>query len=107
MDGTAAEPEVVQMSESSEGRIAWEYKMVAMGNPLEPGVEERANAFGRLGWELVTIEAAVWIFKRPSLDEPLSADESLRALVEQTVPIAATADPVAVALVNPRLMATS
>jgi len=61
----------------------WEYKLVSMGNPLQADVEERANAFGRLGWELVTIDAGVWVFKRgtPALDGSVEAE------VELTVPV--------------------
>ena len=66
---------------------AWEYKLASMGNPLEPGVEERANAFGHQGWELVAIDAGVWVFKRPRADDP-GDQEPLRALMEQTVPLA-------------------
>jgi hypothetical protein len=61
----------------------WEYKLVSMGNPLEPDVEQRASAFGRLGWELVAIDAGVWVFKRPA--DPL--DESAETAVEQAVPV--------------------
>jgi hypothetical protein len=61
----------------------WEYKLVSMGNPLEPDVEQRANAFGRLGWELAAIDAGVWVFKRPA--EPL--EESAETAVEQAVPL--------------------
>ena len=61
----------------------WEYKLVSMGNPLEPDVEQRASAVGRLGWELVAIDAGVWVFKRPA--EPL--DESAETAVEQAVPM--------------------
>lgn len=61
----------------------WEYKLVCMGNPLQADVEERANAFGRLGWELVTIDAGVWVFKRRT--EAL--DESAEAEVELAVPV--------------------
>jgi hypothetical protein len=68
---------------------AWEYKLVPMGNPLEPGVEERANAFGADGWELAGIDAAVWVFKRPRRDA--GAEGPLRALLEQTVPLPAPA----------------
>jgi hypothetical protein len=62
----------------------WEYKLVSMGNPLEPDVEQRETAFGRLGWELVAIDAGVWVFKRPA--EPL--DESAETAVEQAVSVA-------------------
>lgn len=58
-----------------------------MGNPLQPDVEERANAFGHLGWELVTIDAGVWVFKRPTSVEP---EEPLVALLEQTIPVVET-----------------
>ena len=74
----------------------WEYKFVSMGNPLEEGVEERANAFGKRGWELVLIEAGVWIFKRPLTGE-VEAEEPLKAIIEQTVPIAEVAPAPAVA----------
>lgn len=62
----------------------WEYKLVSMGNPLQPDVEERANAFGRLGWELVTIDAGVWVFKRGTQ----ALDDSREAEVELAVPVA-------------------
>ena len=39
------------------GRPAWQYRLVNMGNPLQPEEEERANAFGRHGWELVAVDA--------------------------------------------------
>jgi hypothetical protein len=55
-----------------------------MGNPLGEDVEERANSLGAQGWELATIDAGVWIFKRPRANE---AKEPLRALIEETVPI--------------------
>lgn len=48
------------------GPLGWEYKLVLMGNPFQADVEERANALGRLGWELVGTDAGVWIFKRPT-----------------------------------------
>ena len=64
----------------------WEYKLVQMGNPLEAGVEERANAFGHQGWELVAIDAGVWVFKRPRAPET-EPPEPLRALVEETIPL--------------------
>jgi hypothetical protein len=66
----------------------WEYKLVPMGNPLEPDVEPRANAMGRLGWELVAIDATVWVFKRPwNEDEPTGP---LQALMEETIPLTET-----------------
>ena len=61
----------------------WEYKLVSMGNPLQGDVEERANAFGRLGWELVTIDAGVWVFKRRTQ----ALDDSVQSEVELTVPV--------------------
>ena len=67
----------------------WEYKLVSMGNPLQVEVEERANAFGRLGWELVTIDAGVWVFKRPA--EAL--DDSAEAAIELTVPVVTELSP--------------
>jgi hypothetical protein len=63
----------------------WEYKLVSMGNPLEPDTEERANAIGKQGWELAAIDAGVWIFKRVLNAE---AATPLQAIMEQTVPIA-------------------
>ena len=62
----------------------WEYKLVSMGNPLQADVEERATAFGRLGWELVAIDAGVWIFKRATDAIDRSTDE---AVIELTVPV--------------------
>ena len=64
---------------------AWEYKLVPMGNPLEPDVEPRANAMGRLGWELAAIDAAVWVFKRLLVEDEPSGP--LQALLEETVPL--------------------
>ena len=64
--------------------IAWEYKLVSMGNPLEPDTGQRANAVGKLGWELVAIDAGVWVFKRQALDEPASP---LQAIMEETIPM--------------------
>jgi hypothetical protein len=71
---------------SSTHNIAWEYRLVEMGNPLGGDVEERANGFGLQGWELAAIDAGVWIFKRSRPVEP-AEQEPLRALIEQTVPI--------------------
>lgn len=73
---------VLQAAGMADGP-GWEYKLVSMGNPLQVEVEERANAFGRLGWELVTIDAGVWVFKRRT--EALR--ESAEAEVELAVPI--------------------
>lgn len=55
-----------------------------MGNPLNADVEERANGLGRLGWELVAIDAGVWVFKRPATE---GDDESLESLMQETVPL--------------------
>jgi len=68
-------------------RQAWEYKLVSMGNPLEPDVELRANVVGKQGWELATIDAGVWIFKRPAVEEAV-AGGILEAIIEETVPVA-------------------
>jgi hypothetical protein len=65
-------------------QIHWEYKLVTMGNPLEPDTGMRANAVGKLGWELAAIDAGVWIFKRQVLDEQASP---LQAIMEETVPM--------------------
>jgi hypothetical protein len=62
-----------------------------MGNPLQPETEQRANAFGRQGWELAAIDAGVWIFKRPLTGDPEPA-AALQAIIEETVPIAETAE---------------
>jgi hypothetical protein len=72
--------------ENPPRRIAWEYTLAPLGNPLQPGVEEGANSLGAQGWELVAIDAGVWVFKRPRADEP-AAEGTLEALIEQTVPI--------------------
>jgi hypothetical protein len=63
----------------------WEYKLVSMGNPLEPDVELRASALGKQGWELVAIDAGVWIFKRPSTEEAPAG--TLEAIIEETIPV--------------------
>lgn len=63
----------------------WQYKLVTMGNPLEPQTESRANALGKLGWELVAIDAGVWIFKREPGEEESTP---LAALMAETVPLA-------------------
>ena len=73
-------------------RQAWEYRLVSMGNPLEPGTEQRANAVGKQGWELVAIDAGVWVFKRRLVEEA-EAPDALQAIIEETVPIAATPEP--------------
>jgi hypothetical protein len=73
---------------------AWEYKLVSMGNPLEPEVELRANAVGKQGWELSAIEAGVWVFKRP-LAEPEEAPTALQAIIEETVPLSTSTGPTA------------
>ena len=78
----------------------WEYKLVSMGNPLEPDVELRANVLGKQGWELSTIDAGVWIFKRPAAEE--GAAGALEAIIEETVPLAESQGP---ALHQPRASA--
>jgi hypothetical protein len=75
------------MSKQQNGAAPWEYKLVSMGNPLEPDVEPRANALGKLGWELAAIDAGVWIFKRHYAEEPATA---LQAIMEETVPLSET-----------------
>jgi hypothetical protein len=65
---------------------SWEYKLVSMGNPLEPDVELRANVLGKQGWELITTDAGVWIFKRPATEE--AATGALEAIMEETVSMA-------------------
>jgi hypothetical protein len=82
----AQEPE----QQPGSGETRWEYKLVSMGNPLEPDVELRANALGRLGWELAAFEAGVWVFKRQLAEAP-AEPEPLKAIIEQTVPIVAEA----------------
>jgi len=77
------------MPKAAEMR-SWEYKLVSMGNPLEPDVELRANALGKQGWELVAIDAGVWVFMRPAPEESLPSGP-LEAIIEQTVPMAAAA----------------
>jgi hypothetical protein len=72
--------------------VAWAYRLVSMGNPLQPETEQRANALGKQGWELAAIDAGVWVFKRPLTDETEPAD-ALQAIIEETVPIAETAEP--------------
>ena len=83
------------MEDQQQQTTRWEYKLVTMGNPLEPGVEERANAFGNQSWELVAIDAGVWVFKR-ALTHAADDVESLRALVEQTVPLVEDIAPIVV-----------
>jgi hypothetical protein len=63
---------------------SWEYKLVSMGNPLEPDTELRANTVGKLRWELAAIDAGVWVFKRPLVEESATG---LQAIMEETVPI--------------------
>jgi len=57
-----------------------------MGNPLEPEIELRANLLGKQGWELTTIDAGVWVFKRP-LDVQAEPNNTLQAIIEETVPL--------------------
>lgn len=73
------------MNKPSSQATPWEYKLVSMGNPLEPDTEQRANAIGKQGWELAAIDAGVWIFKRLLVAESATP---LQAIMEQTVPIA-------------------
>jgi hypothetical protein len=68
----------------SSHSTSWEYKLVSMGNPLEPDTELRANTVGKLRWELAAIDAGVWIFKRPLVDESATG---LQAIMEETVPM--------------------
>jgi hypothetical protein len=68
----------------SSPSTGWEYKLVSMGNPLEPDTELRANTVGKLRWELAAIDAGVWIFKRPLVEE---AATGLQAIMEETIPI--------------------
>src|ERR1700682_637974 len=63
---------------------SWEYKLVSMGNPLEPDTELRANTVGKLRWELAAIDAGVWIFKRPLVEEVATG---LQAIMEETIPM--------------------
>jgi hypothetical protein len=60
----------------------WEYRLVSMGNPLQADTELRANAVGKLGWELAAIDAGVWVFKRLLVAEQATA---LQAIMEETV----------------------
>ena len=68
----------------SSHSTSWEYKLVSMGNPLEPDTELRANTVGKLRWELAAIDAGVWIFKRPLVEESATG---LQAIMEETVPL--------------------
>jgi hypothetical protein len=68
----------------SSPSTCWEYKLVSMGNPLEPDTELRANTVGKLRWELAAIDAGVWIFKRPLEEESATP---LQAIMEETVPM--------------------
>ena len=72
---------------------SWEYKLVSMGNPLEPDTELRANTVGKLRWELAAIDAGVWIFKRPLVDESATG---LQAIMEETIPMTEQEPPVGV-----------
>src|ERR1700694_1370640 len=71
------------MHKSSQS-TSWEYKLVSMGNPLEPDTELRANTVGKLRWELAAIDAGVWVFKRPLVEESATG---LQAIMEETVPM--------------------
>ena len=72
------------MHKPSTSTTSWEYKLVSMGNPLEPDTELRANTGGKLRWELAGIDAGVWIFKRPLVEESATG---LQAIMEETVPM--------------------
>lgn len=69
---------------SSYVNTEWQYKLITMGNPLEPQTEARANALGKLGWDLVAIDAGVWIFKRALVEEDTGP---LEAILAETVPL--------------------
>ena len=56
----------------------WEYKLVSMGNPLEPNVELRANVLGGQGWDLAAIDAGVWVFRRDFGGRPVRWRQSSR-----------------------------
>ncbi|HEV7664413.1 MAG TPA: hypothetical protein VGQ62_12815 [Chloroflexota bacterium] len=73
------------MNKLPSNPLAWEYKLISMGNPLEPDTEPRANAVGKQGWELAAVDAGVWIFKRPLVEEQTG---QLQAIMEQTMPMA-------------------
>ncbi len=66
----------------------WEYKLVSMGNPLEPDVELRANVLGKQGWDLAAIDAGVWVFRREVME---AAPGPLEAIIEETVPVVESA----------------
>jgi hypothetical protein len=66
----------------SSHSTGWEYKLVLIGNPLEPDTELRANTVGKLRWELAAIDAGVWVFKRPLVEESATG---LQAIMEETV----------------------
>ncbi|MGI9145050.1 MAG: hypothetical protein ACR2IK_00620 [Chloroflexota bacterium] len=78
----------------------WEYKLVSIGNPLEPDTELRANTVGKLRWELVAIDAGVWIFKRPLVEEAEAAT-GLQAIMEETVPITEQEQPLVLSYEGP------
>ena len=70
-----------------------DYPFVVIPHPIasDTDVELRANVLGQQGWELVAIDAGVWIFKRVAADdEPVSG--ALEAIIEETVPVATTAN---------------
>ena len=84
------------MSKPSAAHVTpWAYKLVSMGNPLEPDTEERANAIGKQGWELAAIDAGVWIFKRPLQAESAT---TLQAIMEETIPLAEPEPSIATAI---------
>jgi hypothetical protein len=71
------------MHKSSQS-TSWEYKLVSMGNPLEPDTELRANTVGKQRWELAAIVAGVWIFTRPLVEVSATG---LQAIMEESVPM--------------------
>jgi hypothetical protein len=87
------------MHKSSQS-TSWEYKLVSMGNPLEPDTELRANTVGKLRWELAAIDAGVWIFKRPLVEESATG---LQAIMEETIPMTEPEQTIAVTIQPPAL----
>ena len=63
--------------------ITWEYLTTPL---LIHNTAAILNNWGKQGWELITIDAGVWIFKRPASDE--GALGALEAIIEETVPLA-------------------
>ena len=82
----------VHLKKTPPSATAWEYKLLTIGNPLEPDTELRANVVGKLGWELVAIDAGVWVFKRPFVEDANAS--AVPAEIEETVPLATDHEPV-------------